>query len=330
MSAAITLPRGVELCHLPKHLPLANGGELLGGALAFERQGPEQAPVVVVLGGISAGRHVAAHAAVPERGWWQAQVGPGKAIDTERCQVLSFDWLGGSGCSTAPAVGESFPFVDARDQATALWHLCDALRIGRLHAIVGGSYGGMVALHAAAQAPQRLGRLVAIAAAYRSHPQASAWRAVQRGLVELGVRTGTVAEALRLARSLAMTTYRTPGELGERFAGAPRIEGSSLRTPVQDWLDARSADFAARWNAEQFLCLNRSIDAHRIDPATVKVPAHLLAFVGDQLVPPPEVRELALALPALRQHRELRSKYGHDAFLKETRLVGAFLREVLS
>lgn len=330
MSAAITLPRGVELCHLRTHLPLAHGGELHGAALAFERQGPANAPVVVVLGGISAGRHVAAHAAVPEPGWWDAQVGPGKAIDTERFLVLSFDWLGGSGCSTAPGAGEQFPFLDARDQATALWALGDALRIDRVHAIVGSSYGGMVALHAAALAPPRVGRLVAIAAAHRSHPQASAWRAVQRGIVELGLRTGATAEALTLARALAMTTYRTPGELGERFAGPPIHDGASLRTPVQDWLAARGADFASRWTAEQFLCLNRSIDAHRIDPTTVKAPAHLLAFVGDQLVPPPEVRELALALPVLRQHRELRSKYGHDAFLKEERLVGAFLREVLA
>ena len=40
--------------------------------------------------------------------------------------------------------------------------------------------------------------------------------------------------------------------------------------------------------------------------------------------------ELALALPDLRVHRELRSRFGHDAFLKEPALVGAFVREVLS
>lgn len=329
MSAAITLPRGVELCHLPP-LPLQHGGTLTGASLAFERQGDKDAPTVVVLGGLSAGRHVSAHAGVPERGWWEGLVGAGAPIDTTRCQVVSFDWLGGSGSSTAPAAGEAFPFVAAADQAAALWQLCDALRLPRVHAIVGSSYGGMVALHAAAQAPRRTGRLAVLAAAHRSHPQASAWRAVQRGIVELGVRTGTGAASLRLARSLALTTYRTPHELRERFAGTPAVAGNDLRQPVQAWLDARSADFAARWTAEQFLCLNRSIDAHHIEPRTVTVPTSLLAFVGDQLVPPSDVRELALALPELRAHRELRSKYGHDAFLKEPALVGAFLKEVLS
>jgi homoserine O-acetyltransferase/O-succinyltransferase len=329
MSSAITLPRGASLCHLPARFGLAQGGELASAWLAFERLGPPDAPVVVVLGGISAGRHVAARDAVPG-GWWVDVVGAGRAVDVARFQVLSFDWLGGNGSSTAPAAGEPFPFVDARDQAAALWALCDALRVDRVHAIVGSSYGGMVALHAAALAPHRVARLAVIAAAHRSHPQASAWRAVQRGIVELGVRTGTVRDALRLARALAMTTYRTPAELAERFAGAPAVAGAELRTPVAAWLDAHGERFAAQWTAEQFLCLNRSIDAHRIDPRTVGVPCSVLAFGGDQLVPPADVRELALALPRLVAHRELRSRYGHDAFLKEPVHVGAFVREVLS
>ena len=111
---------------------------------------------------------------------------------------------------------------------------------------------------------------------------------------------------------------------------APELRDGDVVYPVHDWLAARGAAFAQHWAAEQFLCLNRSIDAHAIDPRTVTVPSWLLAFVGDQLVPPSEVRELALQLPELRAHRELRSRYGHDAFLKEPVHLGAFLREVLS
>lgn len=328
MSAAVTVPFGVELCHLPSPFPLCRGASLAGASLAYERQGPRGAPVVVVLGGISAHRHVAAHAALPQRGWWEGVVGASRGeaapgIDTARFQVLSFDWLGGAGCSTTPAAGEAFPFVDVRDQARALWALCDALRIDRVHAIVGSSYGGMVAQHAAAQHPGRCERLVVLAAAHRSHPQASAWRHVQRAVVERGVADGAPRAALELARALAMTTYRSPVELGERFAGG--LDDRELA----DWLDARGRSFAELWNAEQFLCCNRSIDAHRIDPREVRVPTWLCAFDSDQLVPPRDVRELALALPDLRGHRELRTRYGHDGFLKETRAVSAFVREAL-
>ncbi|MCK5943562.1 MAG: alpha/beta fold hydrolase, partial [Planctomycetes bacterium] len=242
-------------------------------------------------------------------------------------QVLSFDWLGGAGASTAPAAGEPFPFVDTRDQARALWALCDALRVERLHAVVGCSYGGMVAQHVAALAPERCRRLVSIAAAHRSDPQASAWRLVQRRIVELSLRRGLDPQAraqhLALARGLAMTTYRSPHELRERFSGG--LDDDAL----SGWLDARGARFAAAWNAEQFLCCNRSIDAHRIDPAEVTAAAFVCAFDSDQLVPARDVLEFALGLPDLRGHRELRTAYGHDGFLKETAAVSAFVREAL-
>lgn len=331
MSATLTLPPGVSLCHLPSPFRLARGGELHGALLAFERIGPSDAPAIVVLGGISASAHVCAHPASPQRGWWEPVVGPGAPIDTRRQQVLAFDWLGGNGGSTGPGGGETLPFIDAADQAAALWALCDALRIERVAAIVGSSYGGMVALHAAAQAPHRTGRVIAIAAAHRSHPQASAWRAVQRSIVEFGVRHDSEEQALALARSLALIGYRTPGELHDRFAGAPSIDGSGdVQLPVQDWLRARGAAFARRWNAAQFLCLNRSIDAHCIAPERILAPTALLAFRGDQLVPAEDVRALAAALPHRLLHREVPSRYGHDAFLKEPDLVGAFLREVLA
>lgn len=323
MSAAVTVPPGVELCHLPSPFALRRGGTLEGAVLAYERQGPRTAPVVVVLGGISAHRHASAHPVQPQRGWWEGVVGAGLAIDTERFQVLSFDWLGGAGNSTCPAAGESFPFVDSDDQARALWALCDALGIDEVHAIVGSSYGGMVAQHAAAIAPARCGRLVALAAAHRSHAQASAWRHVQRRVVELGISSGTVRDSLALARSLAMTTYRSPDELHERFAGGFDDE------ELGSWLHARGDRFADEWCAEQFLCLNRSIDAHSIDPRSIRTKTWLLAFDSDQLVPATDIRELALKLPNLAGHREYHTPYGHDGFLKEVAIVSSFLKEAL-
>ena len=330
MSAVITLPAGAELCHLPVPFGLARGGVLEGAVLAFERQGPDRAPVVVVSGGISAGRHVSAHQAVRAPGWWEGFVGEGLAIDTSRYQVLAFDWLGGSGNSTAPGAGETFPFVATEDQAAALCCLLDALAIERVHTLVGSSYGGMVGLQFAALAPHRVQRLAAIAAPQQSHAQASAWRAVQRGIVELGQRHEAGREALALARALAMTTYRTPIELQQRFGGAASFSGQSVRFPVQDWLEARGAAFASDWLPEQFLCLNNSIDAHAVDPARVLTPTWLLGFGGDQLVPPSQVKELSQALPQLRAHREVASVYGHDAFLKEHAAVSSFVREVLA
>jgi len=146
---------------------------------------------------------------------------------------------------------------------------------------------------------------------------------VQRQVVELGLQRGDGTRELELARALAMTTYRSPSELHERFDGGADDE------QLTGWLDARGQSFADAWNAEQFLCCNRSIDAHRVDPRQITVPTYACAFDSDQLVPPGDVREFALALPDLRGHRELRTLFGHDGFLKETRAVSAFVREAL-
>ncbi|MCA8948523.1 MAG: homoserine O-succinyltransferase [Planctomycetes bacterium] len=313
MSAALTLPAGVRLCHLPSPFRLAGGETLAGAVVAYELDGPADAPVVVVLGGISADRVA--------RRWWPGVVGTGAAVDSERFRVLSIDWLGGAGCSTAPAAGEAFPAISTRDQALAVAAVLDELGVARVRALIGASYGGMVAQQLALLAPRRIERLVVLAAAERSHSQASAWRWLQREIVALGSAAGHGEAALALARGLAMTTYRSPGELAARFEDPAELHG---------WLAARGRAFAERFIPEQFTCLNASIDAHAVDAAAIDVPTTAVAFTSDQLVPPADVRRFADALPRLLRCVEIATPFGHDGFLKETVAVSAVLAEVLS
>src|SRR5690606_28611024 len=130
-------------------------------------------PVVIVLGGISAGRHVASCADARGPGRWQSMVGPGRAPDTTRHAVLSGDGLGGPGASANPPHADApgpFPTADTNDQAAAVVRVLDYLGIDRAHAVVGASYGGMVALALAARHPRRVERAVVIGASHRSHP----------------------------------------------------------------------------------------------------------------------------------------------------------------
>jgi homoserine O-acetyltransferase len=330
VTAATASPSAAGLCRLPGVLELERGGRLAGPVLAFERQGPPDAPVVAVLGGISAGRHVASHLAAPGPGWWEGAVGPGLGIDTRSVQVLAFDWLGGAGSSTGPAgVGpDPFPDLTPGDQAAALALLLDHLGIPRLRALVGASYGGMVGLQFAARSPARLERLCVLAAAHEPHPMATAFRCLQRRIVALGTDGGRESEGVALARALAMATYRGRPEFAERFAPAPAAPRGEL--PVQQYLLHRGREFAARFPAAAYLCLSTSIDLHRVDPARVPVPTWLVGFDSDQVVPPEQIAALARALPCLRRTRVIDTPYGHDGFLKEAARLLPLLREVLS
>jgi homoserine O-acetyltransferase len=296
------------------------GGALNAVQVAWRLEGANNAPVILVIGGISAGRHVAANEdpSVPQ-GWWKQVIGPGLALDTRHFQVLGIDFLGGSGATTGPKPGQrDFPSISAFDQVEVLRHLLAHLHIDTLHAVVGASYGGMVALALGEVAPHLAKHLVVISAAHRTHPMSTAWRSVQRSIVKYALSHNEGAEGLCLARALAMATYRSPAEFAQRFADAPARTDKGFVFPVEQYLFARGDAYAASYVPESFVCLSESIDLHRVNPQAIKVPTMLVAVVEDQLVPLSDMRELQLQLAGPARLHELSSLYGHDTFLKET------------
>ncbi len=313
-------------------LPLYFGGVLQDVRIAWRMEGAAHAPVVLVLGGISAGRLVVAgESAAAAQGWWGGVMGPGRALDTERYRVLGIDFLGGSGQSTGPSAGQrDFPSISACDQVEVLRQLLAHLRIDSLHAVIGASYGGMVALALGERAPQLAQRLVVISAAHRTHPMATAWRCVQRNIVRSMAARGEGAEGLRLARALAMATYRSPAEFVQRFSGAPERTAGGFVFPVEKYLFSRGEAYAASYVPESFVCLSESIDLHRVNPAAIKLPTTLVAIREDQLVPISDMRELHAELAGPGQLIELSSLYGHDAFLKEADSLRKVFAEALA
>ena len=285
--------------------------------LAYELVGPAGAPVVVVAGGISAHRHVAANAVDASSGWAEGLTGAGRAIDPSRQQLLAFDYVGACGGIDAP--------IDTADQADAVALLLDALGIDALQAFVGYSYGALVGLQLGARHPRRLHKLVAVSGAHRPHPYASAWRALQRKAVALGQLQCADEQGLSLARQFAMLSYRTPEEFGERFDAAPTLENGHVRVAAEDYLEAAGAKFVARIPATAWLRLSESIDLHQVDPTLIEVPTLVVAVEGDRLVPLSDAVGLVEGLGLNGRLRVLRSQYGHDAFLKETDRIDALL-----
>jgi homoserine O-acetyltransferase len=218
--------------------------------------------------------------------------------------------------------------VSPRDQARRVLALLDHLGIEQA-VLIGASYGGAVALAFAAHHPDRLAAALAIAMAHRPHPLASGQRAIQREVVRLGQACGRAREALVLARALAVTTYRSEREFGARFDGSFVFDEQGLvRRPVEAYLRAQGQRFAARFEPERFLVLSESLDLHEEEPERLRgLPLHLLAVAEDRLVPLSDLRELAERSAA--SLTVISSAYGHDAFLKEHRALGVWLKAVL-
>ena len=333
------------------HLPFDHLGSRTV-SVAYEAQGPSVAPAVgvsatVVLGGISAGRHLAPTAYDPARGWWPGVAGEGLALDPASRLLVGIDYLGGK-----TEDGLLRP-VTTHDQARALAAVLDELGI-RSASLVGASYGGMVALAFAELFPARVARLAILCAAHRTHPMATALRSIQRSAASLGVASGQPGQGLALARALAMTTYRSPQEFEQRFSSDPLTPGrpgnapgrpggalgrpggapgrpgrATVRFPVEEYLDARGADFARRFDVERFAALSESIDLHRTRPESLPPHTLLVSFDSDALVPPWLVEELATRSGRCPRHVTVTSLFGHDAFLKEAAEVTSLLKASL-
>ena len=289
--------------------------------VAYEIVGPVGAPVVAVLGGISANRHVTANALDPQPGWWEEAVGAGRAIDTTRFLVISVDYV-----STFRDSGT----VTTRDQADALASALDQARIRSLHAIVGASYGGMVALAFGAAYPTRCRRLIVISAAHESDPLATALRHLQRRVIELGANIGRERDALTIARGIAMTSYLTPNYFKERFSDCEPIDSRAIEDRIGNYLRKKGEDFADSWTSEKYNALSLSLDLHRVRPEDIAVPTTVIGVSSDRLVPIEQSRQLVNRLSGPAQLIEIDSAFGHDAFLGDADRVTPFIEELLN
>ncbi|MEQ1489148.1 MAG: alpha/beta fold hydrolase [Terricaulis sp.] len=266
-------------------------------------------PVVVVAGGISSGRCL--------NEWWGDQVGEGAAIDLTRYCAIGFDFS---------------PTEDRRvrlsppDQATLVAIALDVLRVQRVFAWVGASYGAMVGLAFAANAPDRLERLCAISAAHKPAVLARGWRGVQRRVVEFALAQGLAEEGLSLARQLAMITYRSAEEFDARFPGGVDADGQS---DLDRYLVSRGDAYVSAMAPQRWLTLSESIDRLNVDPTRVCAALTLAACPTDQIAPIELIEDLSRQAPNLRALHELSSLYGHDAFLKEPVQVAAIINSCL-
>ncbi len=328
---------------------------LEGFELVYETYGTlneARSNAVLVCHALSGNHHAAGYHSAddPKPGWWDACIGPGKPIDTNRFHVVSLNNLGGCHGSTGPlsinpatgtAYGPDFPNVTVSDWVRSQVLLADHLGIERFAAVVGGSLGGMQAMQWAIDEPDRLGAAVLIASAAKLSAQNIAFNEIARQAIlsdpeyhdgHYRSRGANPDLGLMLARMVGHVTYLSDDGMGRKFgreikSGDIRA-GRDVEFQVESYLHYQGRSFSKRFDANTYLLMTHALDY--FDPAAAcdndlvaalagtKCDFCVIAFSSDWRFSAARSKEISDALMAARKNVVscvIESDQGHDAFL---------------
>jgi len=354
----------------PHPFVFKSGQTLPGFTLRYETYGELNATrdnAVLICHALSGDHHCAGLHSPDDRkpGWWNNLVGPGKAVDTGRYFVVCANVLGGCQGSTGPSslnpatgrpYGVAFPFVTILDMVRAQKLLLDHLGVSELHAVIGGSMGGMQAMQFALAYPVFTKRVLAMATTAREGAQAIAFNEVGRQAIMQdpdwnrgdyekgsGPRVG-----LAIARMMAHITYVSDASMDRKFGRRRKSDAANgdsynfdVQFEVESYLRHQGQSFINRFDANSYLYITRALDhfdlAHAdssLEAAFAPVLAEMLVvgFTSDWLFPPEQNRAIAHALLRAGKrasYAELSTDLGHDSFLLESEALYALVRNFL-
>lgn len=281
-----------------------------------------------------------------QQGWWQNFMGNELALDTSRYFFICSNVLGGCKGTTGPSsinpktqkpYGSQFPNVLVQDIVQVQKALLEYLHIPHLHAIIGGSFGGMQATQWAIDYPDFADNIINLCSSLYFSAEAIGYNHVMRQAIitDPNFNGGDYYEAeppvhgLSIARMLGMLTYRTNIQLTKAFGRATKTEGQYWGDyfQVESYLSYQGNKFLERFDANSYLLLLRALDLY--DPALgydnlnhalsrIKAKYTLICVTNDQLFKAVDVRKSKLMLEIAGVnlvYHEFPSDYGHDAFL---------------
>ncbi|HOB38698.1 MAG TPA: homoserine O-acetyltransferase [Methanomassiliicoccaceae archaeon] len=347
-------------------LELESGAKIGPLRIAYETYGrlnKDRSNAILVCHPLSGDAHAAGfHDGESRPGWWDIAIGPGKGFDTTKFFVICSNVLGGCKGTTGPSsidpatgrpYGTSFPVVTIKDMVNAQKMLVDRLGITQLFAVAGGSMGGMQALQWAVSYPEMMRKAVVIASTAYSTPQQIAFNAVGRKAIisdpawNKGDYYGRrpPSDGLSLARMVGHITYLSDESMLHKFGR--NLQGKetvgfdfSTDFQVESYLNHQGDSFIKRFDPNSYLYITKAIDYFDLNVrgslitglSGVKAEVLVIGISSDWLYPPYQSQEIVTALRAngLKAfYGEIRSNYGHDAFLLEQGQLNYLLKSFL-
>lgn len=262
-----------------------------------------------------------------EPGWWDALIGPGLPIDTDRLFVVSSNMLGSSYGSTSPAsrnpatgkpYGPDFPHITVPDIVRAQKALVDHLGVRHLVAVAGPSYGGYQAFQWAVDHPDFVDGIVPAVTAPRSDPaatRAAAQRLVDQFSTDPNWNGGRYYEAGGIAPTLTRMRIELLKFYGAEEQLKPLYPDAAQR---QAALAALAGKWVAAFDPNSMLVLRRALETFDTVKDFPRLKAKVLYALSrtDKLFPPSLAPDVMRALEAAgvdARYVEIDSEMGHLA-----------------
>jgi homoserine O-acetyltransferase len=296
-----------------------------------------------------------------KKGWWDFMIGENKPIDTNKFFVICSNVLGGCMGSLGPKslnpktnqpYGINFPAITIQDMVNAQNLLIEHFGIKKLHAVIGGSTGGMQALAWSVLYPHKVKLVIPIATSYRHSPQNIAFHEVGRQgiMADKNWCNGNYLQekkfpinGLALARMTAHITYLSETALQRKFGRDLNNKKTfsfnfDREFQIENYLHHQGSKFVERFDPNSYLYITRAVDYFDLESdfsgnlsSAFKEFANnkegkfcLISCSDDWLFPAQEIKKITKALSACSINTSsvvISSDGGHDSFLIENDML---------
>ncbi|MBR4447162.1 homoserine O-acetyltransferase [Methanobrevibacter sp.] len=357
-----------EYLQISEPINLDSGEVLEEVSVAYETYGElnkEKSNAILVCHALTGDAHAAGwHEGDKKPGWWEIVIGPGKALDTEKYFIICSNVLGGCKGTTGPSsinpktgeeYGLDFPVITISDMVKVQKKLVDSFGITQLVAVIGGSMGGMQVLEWMVSYPKMMKKAVPIATSAMSSPQQIAFNAVGRQSIfsDPHWKSGNYYESgviprngLSLARMIAHITYLSDESMDIKFGRGLQDKEEisydfSVDFQVESYLKHQGESFVKRFDANSYLYITKAVDLFDLSVndslidgfKDVRAKVEVISVDSDWLYPTEQSTDIVTALNANEvevSFSEIKSNYGHDAFLLEKGQLDFILSKFLS
>ena len=354
--------------NIEEPIELVSGKTLKDVTVAYETYGElnkEKSNAILVCHALTGDAHAAGwHEGDKKPGWWEIVIGPGKALDTKKYFIICSNVLGGCKGTTGPSsinpdtgkeYGIDFPVITIKDMVEVQKMLVESFGIDQLYAVIGGSMGGMQVLQWMVGYPQMMKKAIPMATAALSSPQQIAFNEVGRQAIFSDpdwnkgdyYDTGKKPKnGLSLARMIAHITYLSDESMDIKFGRGLQDKDEisydfTMDFQVESYLHHQGESFVKRFDANSYLFITKAVDLFDLSVNSslvdgfkdVEAKVEVISVDSDWLYPTEQSNDIVTALNANDvevSFSEIRSNYGHDAFLLEKGQLNFILSKFLA